>query len=538
MEPVLDERIKFTVNNFSIMTFNQKTNFWAGFREEFEFYYSVAYKLIADKTDLRKSAQVYNYALRTKGLLLTSDAQIRRQVYQSGDSALVANFSEWQFQKEYFATVSYYPSSQLAKDNISLEKINQRIEELEKKIQAKSNVNFAAAKKEITWLDIKKVLSEKSTAVEMVRFRYFNKNFTDTVIYMSLLTDAKTKDYPQVVLMPDGKNLEGRWLRYYRNATISKSDDEYSFNAFLAPIKAKIPDGNTIYFSGEGVYTQINPEMLYNTVTNTYALQTNDFVFVTNTKDILPDEQKAGTTSENKQQFYLYGNPAFYTEKLKEGKASIPALDGAEKEILEIAKILETNHRASTHLIGHPVTEDTIRALEAPYVLHISTHGYFMERKPGSEMVSNPMLNSGLLLAGSGKILESKEGGYINQKQGVLTASEVMDLNFSKTDLVVLSACETGRGQVEVGEGVYGLQRAFLVAGAKAIVLSLFKVDDEATKQLMIKFYTKFLSNGGDHRKAFREAKQEIRQSEFKSPVYWGAFIMIEGKQGKNGLMN
>jgi CHAT domain-containing protein len=95
---------------------------------------------------------------------------------------------------------------------------------------------------------------------------------------------------------------------------------------------------------------------------------------------------------------------------------------------------------------------------------------------------------------------------------------------------VILSACETGRGQVEVGEGVYGLQRAFLVAGAKAIVLSLFKVDDAATRLLMSKFYDKFLHNGGDYRKAFREAKQELRNSEnFKSPIYWGAFIMIEG---------
>ena len=103
-----------------------------------------------------------------------------------------------------------------------------------------------------------------------------------------------------------------------------------------------------------------------------------------------------------------------------------------------------------------------------------------------------------------------------------------MDLPLENTDIVVLSACETGRGEIAVGEGVYGLQRAFLIAGAKSIVISLFKVNDDVTQKLMLSFYQKWLKTG-DKRQAFSDAKKEIKQ-QYKEPLYWGAFLMIEGK--------
>ena len=89
----------------------------------------------------------------------------------------------------------------------------------------------------------------------------------------------------------------------------------------------------------------------------------------------------------------------------------------------------------------------------------------------------------------------------------------------------MLSACETGVGDVSAGEGVYGLQRAFLVAGAKTLIMSMFKVSDEATNELMVKFYTKWLATG-DMRKSFIEAKKELR-NKYPDPIYWGAFVMF-----------
>ncbi len=102
-----------------------------------------------------------------------------------------------------------------------------------------------------------------------------------------------------------------------------------------------------------------------------------------------------------------------------------------------------------------------------------------------------------------------------------------MLLNLENTELVVLSACETGLGEVRNGQGVYGLQRAFMVAGAEAIMMSLWQVEDNATKELMKAFYSIWLSNPDKTKqKAFREAQLTIK-SKFPSPIFWGAFVMV-----------
>ena len=139
-------------------------------------------------------------------------------------------------------------------------------------------------------------------------------------------------------------------------------------------------------------------------------------------------------------------------------------------------------------------------------------------------MNENPLLKTGLLLKGAGDVRDKTKYNY-NIESGILTAYEAMSLNLDKTDLVVLSACETGLGDISNGEGVYGLQRAFLVAGAKTLIMSMFKVDDEATQKLILTFYRKWLTSG-NLRQSFVDAKKELRV-EYPEPIYWGAFMMI-----------
>jgi CHAT domain-containing protein len=131
-------------------------------------------------------------------------------------------------------------------------------------------------------------------------------------------------------------------------------------------------------------------------------------------------------------------------------------------------------------------------------------------------------LRAGLALAGVNTWV--REGTLPEEAEdGILTAEDVSGLNLLATELVVLSACETGLGEVKTGEGVFGLQRAFTLAGAKTLVMSLWSVDDEATRELMEDFYRRIL-NGEGRAAALHNAQQALRQTH-PHPYYWGAFI-------------
>jgi CHAT domain-containing protein len=189
---------------------------------------------------------------------------------------------------------------------------------------------------------------------------------------------------------------------------------------------------------------------------------------------------------------------------------------------------------AISEFLDKSAAEEKIKEMNSPKIFHIATHGLYrpstevtLEKEmQGNEAVltQNPLMRTGLLLKGAGDLLLKTDFNY-NMENGILTAYEAMNLNLDRTDLVVLSACETGLGDLEAGEGVYGLQRAFLVAGAKVLIMSMFKVDDDATQKLMLKFYQKWL-NSGNMRQSFIDAKKELRL-EYPDPIYWGAFMMI-----------
>jgi CHAT domain-containing protein len=113
------------------------------------------------------------------------------------------------------------------------------------------------------------------------------------------------------------------------------------------------------------------------------------------------------------------------------------------------------------------------------------------------------------------------------EEDGILTAYEISQMDLSHTNLVALSACDTGLGDIAGDEGVYGLQRAFKIAGAKQILVSLWKTPDQASRELLTVFYQYMLRDGKEIHAALQAARQDLRKK-YPNPYYWGAFVLVD----------
>lgn len=391
-------------------------------------------------------------------------------------------------------------------------------------------------KKTIDWKGLRKILAEDEIAIDIIRYRKFDKGFTDQVQYAALAVSASTKNNPDAILFMGGNALESKYLKYYRNCIKYNIEDERSFDNYWAPIKTLAGLKPVIYLSPEGVFNQINLEAIPVNDKN-YVIDEKTIVLLSNMKDLLLDNYRTSKTKSKKQDenhktIMLVGNPKYYDKHERGGR--IQQLPGAEEEVKEISDIFKSkNWNVSTYLFDN-ADEVNVKKMESPTVFHIATHGFFLEDvkqqlKSTSDLTSdhsqNPLFRSGLVLQNGGALLEGSNVLDFNTEEGVLTAYEAMNLNFDHTDLVVLSACETGLGDLMLGEGVYGLQRSFIVAGAHNVVMSLFKVPDDATKDLMVEFYKNWLTTG-DKRKSFLDAKKAIMKK-YPHPINWGAFVMV-----------
>jgi len=219
-------------------------------------------------------------------------------------------------------------------------------------------------------------------------------------------------------------------------------------------------------------------------------------------------------------------------------------LPGTKKEIFEIAKDLKYFNYNAITFSDDKATEESFKEIGksklSPRVLHIATHGYFYPDPKTSnnqplngdlngsafKISDHPMLRSGLILAGGNAVWEGQPAKP-GKDDGILTAYEISQMNLSNTELVILSACETGLGDIQGNEGVYGLQRAFKIAGAKYLMMSLWQVPDEETKEFMISFYKNWLQEKLSIPDAFRLTQKQMR-AKYGNPYLWAGFVLVE----------
>lgn len=219
-------------------------------------------------------------------------------------------------------------------------------------------------------------------------------------------------------------------------------------------------------------------------------------------------------------------------------------LPGTKEESQSVFDLLKTNKIPSILLQDAIANEESFKALsgQSPCIIHLSTHGFFLNSQ--EKLMTNPfikkvgsyskqediLIRTGVLMAGA-----NNEWCGINHvsgiEDGILTADEISRLDLSGTKLVVLAACETAKGHVDEIDGILGLQRGFKKAGANSILMSLNKVDDEATRILMVEFYRN-LMNGKTILGSLKEAQQYLRKvdnGKYDDPKYWASFILLDG---------
>lgn len=506
------------------------------------------------QTHLPILGNAYNLQLATKALILSSTSKVRKRIMASGNKALISKYNKWQKIREQIANLYNLGEAELNRKGIDVKKLETKANNLERELSAKAEGFSGAYNPSLpTWRDVQKRLKPGEAALEMIRLR----TLEDSIYYSVLVVKPDTKDHPEFFTIRDGKKLETRYIAYYKNAIRFKRSDRYSYRKFWAPMKKALKGVKKVYISPDGVYNQINLNTLVDAKTKKFVIDEIEVAMVTNTRDIL----EFGKRKKSSKQAVLLGHPKYYINPKSEIRAGakdndmdaqkdswlkhafFADLPGTAIEIDGIKKVLKKSAWNTVIHLGTKALEDNLKKINNPDILHIATHGFFIpslsdqqdnargveikaakkKKKEHNQVENDPMLRSGLILAGVTDYFNATEKP--NTDDGVLTAYEAMNLHLDQTDLVVLSACETGLGKVQSGEGVYGLQRALKIAGARTILMSLWKVSDEATQKLMNVFYAEWLKSG-NKRDAFQKAQQKIR-TEYSHPYFWGAFVMV-----------
>lgn len=318
------------------------------------------------------------------------------------------------------------------------------------------------------------------------------------------------------------------------------------------PLKTNIPVGTTIYYVPSQLLFQISLESL--PLADGSLLGSHyHFVRLSSARELVKMKSKSNSNKANTA--VLYGGLQYDLEttamaeeskkydlsnllalrgEIARGDSVFHELQGTKEEILKIEDLLKKNKWQVTPYMGKNGTEESFLNMhgKSPKLLHLATHGFYYTPNRAENVdylkgYTDAMSLSGLVLSGGNAAWLGKPlpKGVLG---GILSANDIARLDLSNTDMVVLSACQTGQGKA-TSEGLYGLQRAFKKAGVGTIVMSLWSVSDKTTSEFMTTFYERLADthNAWNKRKAFEEAKEIIRKKH-PDPFHWAAFVMLD----------
>ncbi len=554
----LDATSRYTTNvmsTFADLTAVERERFWNRVKPWFT---NTLPRLATSNPTPKMVSSAFNGTLLAKGLLLNSDLEMVTLLLEGSDSATVKAYRKLQADKALLIREYERPIRLRTVNTDSLKHIITRQERrLVKRSKTYGNYTKSLV---LDWQDIARNLKPHEAAIEFV-------SYPDTEGKMQYAAFVLTSSmpHPNLLLLTNEEEISHLDAsKYYTTAQLSK--------IIWQPLSRYLSDAHNVYFSPAGELYNIGIESLpYWEDESQLVSDYWNFYRLSSTRELaLGRHPRASNPTA-----LVYGGITYDTSRSpvarSQKKRAAKYLPGTKKEAEDIAEGFIASG-VPTHLyLGNKATETTLKQLsgQAPSVVHIATHGFYWtdkEVKKGhlmeklgflsmyDEMVvaDQALTRSGLLFAGANQTLIGDEVGN-EEDDGVLTAKEISVLDFRNTDLVVLSACQSGLGRI-TGDGVFGLQRGFKKAGAHGLLMTLWKVDDVATRLLMSRFYG-YLLQGIEKHQALRQAQCDIRnmvettsgkrrhaisarqkrarkapaKKIYDNPHYWAAFILLDG---------
>jgi CHAT domain-containing protein len=552
------ERIK---KYFNILSEKEKLEFSRTINPHIEKFYSFA--LERSKENPKILSDLMNLSITTKGLILNSVTKLRNEILNSGDSNLLNRYEKMIYLRQLLASAYSLSKEDIIKKGINVKAIEEEANEIEKELSSSKGINYRISSEK--WTDIQEKMQGDECFVEFINFKQHYKNNSDTSLYYAGII-RKDYDSPVFVRLCTENEISeilkiktGNKNSYQKNLETGNT----LYSLVFKPVEPYLKDAGIIYLSPSGLLNKISFASL-STGGQNYLCDKYSLRYLTNLKDYLT-EVKLNEEHKNFSEVIFGGINyeidtnalASYLGKTSRGNEeewSPPAgmiiqdlsafklskwnyLQGTREESEKIKSILDRNNIKSDFYSGNDAKEEKMKQVcksSSPEVLHIATHGFFFSepteeygtsgKNPFKSSI-NPLFRSGLIFSGANHVWTGGEE-IEGLENGILTAYEVSNLDLQNTELVVLSACETGLGDIKGGEGVFGLQRAFKVAGAKTIIMSLWKVPDKETVELMELFYSNWLEKKMSKYEAFTQAQREMRKK--YPPYFWAAFVMVE----------
>jgi CHAT domain-containing protein len=542
-EEAIERKMNGLNSFFYVMSREDQVLYLEELQYEFSWYSTVLfnYSAVNPEADLKANYEKYlNFHISLKSLLNKNSMEWQKKANESKDPSVIATYQKWKDLKSELNDL-YKGDFAMELESQLIEKINQLESNLKTGIDLKPQVAF-------TFKSLKEQLNDGEAVVDISKYTEMIDS-TRMDRYAALVVQ-KNSIAPKCVFLSKERYNDEKAANYYNDKMDELVVDSVSYGIFYKELDKALGDATKVYVSAKGIYNRINLQTLYDPETKKYLIETKEIVSVPDLNAIASLNEKGNT--DNTAQ--LFGNPDFNYDFRKKvqvktkpkqeliakrfGLTSISDLPGTETELTEMVKSLTASNWKVKSYKRIEASEENIRKVRSPKLLHIATHGYFLKDVESTDkkfLGFNTQkfkqladVRSGLILAGAA-INTSDSVKVSSDKDGILTSREASVLDLSGTDLVVLSACQTGLGEETLNNGVIGLQQAFSNAGAKNLILSLWPVDDNATQLLMVKFYEYWLKDASNQNisSAFKKAQLDVKQK-FPHPYYWGAFVLLK----------